>query len=202
MIKHLGATLALCLAATLCAAQTTAAPATVRVRGTLQAVAPGQITVKDRGGEVVTLALSEKLVVNEVYPMDLGDIKPGSYIGTAALPQADGSQRAVAITVFPEASRGVAEGHFPFDLLPQSTMTNATVADVVGSATGRQLQLKYKGGEKTLEVPPGTPVVSFKPGSAALLVPGASVSIAAQAIEGKPTALRINAGRDGFSIPY
>lgn len=202
MIKHLGATLALCLAASLCAAQTTSPPTTVRVRGSVQAVAPGQLTVKDRGGEVVTLALSDKLVVNEVFPMELADIKPGSYIGTAALPQADGSQRAVAITVFPETSRGVAEGHFPFDLLPQSTMTNATVADVVGSATGRQLQLKYKGGEKTLVVPPGTPVVSFKPGSPALLVPGASVSIAAQVIDGKPTALRINAGRDGFSIPY
>jgi hypothetical protein len=205
MIKRLGVArlfvlLAFALAVGLCAAQTT--NPTIRLRGTLEAVAPGSLTLKERRGETIVLALAEKLAVNEVFPIELADIKPGSYIGTAAMPQADGTQRSMGVTVFPETSRGVAEGHYPFDLMPQSTMTNATVADVVAAASGRQLQVKYKGGEKTIVVPPGTPIVSFKPGDASLLVPGASVSIAAQEIGGKPTALRINAGRNGFAIPY
>ncbi len=197
------AALALGLAASLCAAQTPmpAAP-TVRLRGMVQSVTPLTLTVKARGGEVVELVLPEKLVVSEVYPIALADIQPGSFIGTAALPQADGTQRAIAVTVFPESARGTGEGHRPFDLLPQSTMTNATVADVVGTASGRTLVLKYKDGEKTLVVPVDAPVVTFRPGDRSLLVPGASVSLSAQVVDGKPTALRINAGRNGFVLPY
>lgn len=183
------------------------APPPVRLRGTVQAVTPTTLTVKDRtSGEVVELALTDKLVVTEVYPITLADIRAGSFIGTAALPQPDGSQRAIAITVFPESARGLGEGHRPFDLLPQSTMTNATVADVVAApgadARGRTLQLKYAGGEKTLVVPPDAPVVTFKPGDRGLLVTGASVSLTAQLMGDKPTALRVNAGRNGFQLPY
>ena len=197
------ATLALCLAASLCAAQTAPpASATVRLRGIVQAVTPQTLTLKERGGEVVELALPDKLVVAEVYPIALADIQPGSFIGTAALPQADGTQRAIAITVFPESARGAGEGHRPFDLQPQSTMTNATVADVTAVPSGRTLKLKYKDGEKTLVVPADAPVVTFRPGDRSLLVPGASVSLSAQVIDGKPTALRINAGRNGFALPY
>jgi len=197
------AALAWCLAASLCAAQTPAPAApTVRLRGIVQSVTPLILTVKARGGEVVDLVLPEKLVVSEVYPISLADIQPGSFIGTAALPQADGTQRAIAVTVFPESARGTGEGHRPFDLQPQSTMTNATVADVVGTASGRTLVLKYKDGEKTLIVPVDAPVVTFRPGDRSLLVPGASVSLTAQVVDGKPTALRVNAGRNGFVLPY
>jgi len=197
------AALALGLAASLCAAQTPAPAApTVRLRGIVQSVTPLILTVKARGGEVVDLVLPEKLVVSEVYPISLADIQPGSFIGTAALPQADGTQRAIAVTVFPESARGTGEGHRPFDLQPQSTMTNATVADVVGTASGRTLVLKYKDGEKTLIVPVDAPVVTFRPGDRSLLVPGASVSLTAQVVDGKPTALRVNAGRNGFVLPY
>lgn len=197
------AALALGLAASLCAAQTPvpAAP-TVRLRGMVQSVTPLTLTVKARGGEVVELVLPEKLVVSEVYPIALADIQPGSFIGTAALPQADGTQRAIAVTVFPESARGTGEGHRPFDLQPQSTMTNATVADVVGTTSGRTLVLKYKDGEKTLVVPVDAPVVTFRPGDRSLLAPGASVSLSAQVVDGKPTALRVNAGRNGFLLPY
>ena len=118
------------------------------------------------------------------------------------MPQPDGVQRAIAVTVFPDAMRGTGEGHRPFDFVPQSTMTNATVADVAAAPDGRKLQLRYKDGEKTILVPPGAPVVTFKPGDRALLVPGASVSLSAQAIDGQPTALRISAGRNGFAVPY
>ncbi len=198
--------LALSLVAPLVLAQTTVptAPAAsaARVRGTIQAVAPGTLTVKDRSGEVLELVLPPKVTVSEVYPMALADIQPGSFIGTAAMPQADGTERAIAVTVFPESARGAGEGHRPFDMLPQSTMTNATVADVVASPKGRTLQLKYKDGERAIVVPLDAPVVSFKPGDPSLLVVGASVSLTAQLVDGKPTITRINAGRNGFQLPY
>ena len=198
--------LALSLVAPLGLAQTTVpttpAASAARVRGTIQAVAPGTLTVKDRSGEVLELVLPPKVTVSEVYPMALADIQPGSFIGTAAMQQADGTERAIAVTVFPESARGAGEGHRPFDMLPQSTMTNATVADVVASPKGRTLQLKYKDGERAIVVPLDAPVVSFKPGDASLLVVGASVSLTAQLVDGKPTITRINAGRNGFQLPY
>jgi carboxymethylenebutenolidase len=180
----------------------TAASPTVRVRGTVQSVTATSATVKTRSGETVTLALPANLVVSEVYPIALADIQAGSFIGVAGLPQADGSQRALAVTVFPESARGTGEGHRPFDLTPESTMTNATVADVVAAPQGRQLRLRYKDDEKVIVVPPGTPIVSFRPGDRGLLVPGASVSLTASEIDGKPTAQRINAGKNGFALPY
>ena len=204
------ATLAFCLAVGLGAgliaeAMAQTAPPTLRLRGNIVSVTPTSLVVKDRSGEVVDLLMSDKLVVSEVYPMKLEDIKPGSYIGTAAMPQADGTQRAIAVSVFPEAARGTGEGHRTFDLLPQSTMTNATVDDVgtiSNSAAGRSLKLKYKDGEKTVIVPADAPVVTSRPGDRNLLVPGASVSLFAQAIDGKPTVLRINVGKNGFALPY
>jgi hypothetical protein len=199
-IPLLAILIGLCLLVQGAFAQT--APASVRMRGNITALSAGKMTVKDRSGEVVELVLSDKLVVSEVYPIAIEDIKPGSYIGTAAMPQPDGSQRAIAVSVFPEASRGVGEGHRPFDLLPQSTMTNATVGDVVATPNGRQLQLKYKDGQKTLVIPVEAPIVTSRTGDRSLLVVGASVSLFAQVIDGKPTALRVNAGRNGFALPY
>ena len=180
-------------------------PSVVRMRGNIVSVSPTNMVVKARSGEVVDLLISDKLVVSEVYPIKLEDIKPGSYIGTAAMPQADGTQRAIAVSVFPEVARGTGEGHRPFDLLPQSTMTNATVDDVgtiANTAAGRTLKLKYKDGEKTVIVPADAPVVTSRPGDKSLLVPGASVSLFAQEVAGKHTIVRINAGKDGFALPY
>lgn len=178
---------------------------TLRIRGNIVSATPTSLVVKDRSGEVVELLMSDKLVVSEVYPIKLEDIKPGSYIGTAAMPQADGTQRAIAVSVFPEAARGTGEGHRTFDLLPQSTMTNATVDDVAttsNSVAGRTLRLKYKDGEKTVLVPAETPIVTSRASDRSLLVAGASVSLFAQTVDGKPTALRINVGKNGFALPY
>ena len=178
---------------------------TVRIRGNIVSVTPTNIVVKARSGEVVDLLMADNMRISEVYPIKLEDIKPGSYIGTAAMPQADGTQKAIAVSVFPEAARGTAEGHGPFDLLPQSTMTNATVDDVgtiANTAAGRTLKLKYKDGEKIVIVPADAPVVTSKPGDKSLLVPGASVSLFAQEVAGKPTVLRVNAGKNGFALPY
>lgn len=178
---------------------------TVRIRGTLVRVDASTLVVQDRGGEVVSLARPADMAVSEVYRIKLSDIKRGSFIGTAAMPQADGTQKALEVVVFPEAARGTGEGHRPWDLLPQSTMTNATVADLAAAPKsvrgGQQLRLTYKGGEKTVIVPPDVPVVTFRPGTEALLVPGAKVLVNAQEKNGTPTALRVTAGRNGFAPP-
>lgn len=188
----------------------TSAPAnpTVRVRGTIEKVEATSITVRERSGEVITLVRPADMAVSEVLPLKLADIRPGSYIGTAAMPQADGTQLALEVLVFPEAARGTGEGHFPWDLQPQSTMTNATVADLVAAPAsvpgGQKLLLRYKDGEKTVIVPPTAPVVTFKPGKEdenALVIPGAKVMITAQVRDGKPTALRMIVGRNGFAPP-
>jgi hypothetical protein len=189
-------------------AQTPSATPQVRVRGVIERVEAGSLTVKDRSGEVVQLVRPADMNVSEVVPLSLTDIRPDSYVGVGAMPQADGTQRAVEVLVFPESARGAGEGFRPWDLMPDSTMTNATVAQLSAapSATsgGQKLLLTYKGGEQTVIVPPGTPVVTFKPGNddqAALVVPGAKVVITAQEKEGKPTALRMLVGRNGFAPP-
>ena len=205
--KSLTVSLALLAAVPLAMAQAPANP-TLRLRATIEKVDATSLTVRERSGEVITLVRPAAMDVSEVYPLALADIKPGSYIGTAAMPQADGSQLALEVVVFPEAARGAGEGHRPWDLRPESTMTNATVADLAAAPStvpgGQKLTLRYKDGEKTVIVPPNAPVVSFKPGKAdenVLLVPGAKVMITAQEQAGKPTALRVIVGRNGFAPP-
>jgi hypothetical protein len=177
-----------------------AAP-TVRMRGRIESITPtGMVFVADKG-ERISFALAPDLAVNEVYPLSISDIKPDSFVGVGAMPQPDGTQKAIAVLVFPESMRGRGEGHRPFDFLPQSTMTNATV-EGIASADGRRLQLKYPGGEKTIVIPPEAPVFSMRPGTRELLTPGATVSVFAQEVAGKPTVLRVNAGKNGFAPPY
>ena len=210
MFKPLAFFFALLVSAPWALAQTPApANPTVRVRATIEAIDATSITVKDRRGDVITLVRPADMAVSEVFPIALSDIKAGSYIGTAAMPQPDGSQLALEVLVFPEAARGTGEGHFPWDLQPQSTMTNATVADLVAAPAsvpgGQMLRLKYKDGEKVVIVPPNAPVVSVKPAKGddekTLLVPGAKVLITAQEKDGKPTVLRMTVGRNGFVPP-
>jgi hypothetical protein len=188
----------------------TPAPASpqVRLRAVIEKIDATSITVKERSGEIITLMRPAAMDVTEVYPIVLADIKPGSYVGTAAMPQADGTQLALEVLIFPETMRGKGEGHRPWDLQTQSTMTNATVADLAAAPStvpgGQKMTLKYKDGEKVVIVPTGAPVVTFKPGKqdeAALLVPGAKVLITAQEQGGKPVALRIVVGRNGFAPP-
>lgn len=176
----------------------------VRLRGTIETVTADRLVVKDRSGERVELALAPTLVVTEMFPVGRDAVKPGSFVGVGAMPQADGTQRAIAVVVFPEGMRGTGEGHRPFDFLPQSTMTNATVSgEVASSPDGQQrMRLAYPGGEQSIVVPPDAPIVSLRPGSRDLLVPGAGVSVTAQAVGDQPTAMRITAGRNGFRPPY
>jgi hypothetical protein len=180
-----------------------AAPApTVRLRGTIESLSDTKMVLRERSGERIELAIAPNLQVTEMYPVTLADVRAGSFVGVGGMPQPDGSQRAIAVVLFPESMRGTGEGHRPFDFLPQSTMTNATVADVAAAPDGSRLQLTYKDGQKTIVVPPGTPIVSLRPGDRGLLVVGGAVSLTAAELNGQPTAIRVSAGRNGFAPPY
>jgi hypothetical protein len=201
--RILTAAVALLGAAAFVAASAQQPPAnpTQRLRGAVESFDGTTLVVKERGGETVRLALAENFAINEVVPIELTAIEPNSFVGIASMPQGDGTLRALEVLVFPEAARGSGEGHYPWDLQPGSMMTNATVADVAAAPQGRTLKLRYKGGEQTAVVPPDAPIVTFKPGDRALLVPGAKVVVTAQLRDGKPTALRALAGRNGFTPP-
>jgi hypothetical protein len=201
MSKFFVSTLALCLFGHFAFAQAPATNPTVRLRGTIEKLESGFVTIKERRGETITLVMAENMPMNEVYPIKMEDIKAGSYIGTAAMPKPDGTLEALEVLVFPEAMRGTGEGHNPWDLQKDSTMTNATVADLKVAPNGRQLRLTYKGGEKVVNVAEGAPIVTFRPGDKSLLVVGAKVLVQAQEKDGKPTVLRMTIGRDGFAPP-
>ena len=182
-------------------AQIVSAP--LRIRATIEKVNGSNITVKEKNGEVFSISTSEITNISECLPITIEEIKAGSFIGSGAMPQIDGTLKAVEVLVFPESMRGTGEGHRAWDVLPQSTMTNATVAEVsVGSGPiGRTLKLKYKDGEKILLIPKDAPIVTFTPGDKSLLVVGAKLIVNLQEIEGKYIATRIIAGRNGFQPP-
>ena len=138
------------------------APATVRIRGAIEAVDGAVLTVKSREGTEVKVHLANDVAVIGIAKSALSDVKPGSYIGVSAMPQEDGSQKALAVHIFPEAMRGTGEGFRAWDLKPNSTMTNATVAATVAGTDGQNLMVKYKDGEKKVVVPPETPIVTFR----------------------------------------
>jgi hypothetical protein len=169
---------------------------TVRVRGTVERVDEGLYTIKARNGEQVKVKLADNATVIALVKASLADIKQGSYIGVSGMPQADGSQKALAIHIFPEAMRGTGEGHRPWDLQPSSTMTNGAVDQTSASADGQVLTLKYKDGEKKVVVPADCPIVSFNPGDRSELRPGAGVFVVAQKQpDGTLLAPRVNVGR-------
>jgi hypothetical protein len=173
-----------------------------RIRGTVETLEGQTLVVRSRENEKLSIALSDDLRVSAVAKADLADIKPGDYIGSAAVMGTDGKLHAQEVLIFPEAARGAGEGHYPWDLTPDSTMTNATVAEVVESAKGRLLKLKYKGGENEIEVPPEAPVVTLAPGDRSLLQPGTVVFIpATKNADGTLAASRIVAGKDGVQPP-
>jgi hypothetical protein len=165
------------IAATAALAQ---APAdTVRVRGTVQSVDGSMLTVKSRDGADLKIKLADNAVIRTVTGKTVADVKQGLFVGITAMPQPDGTQKAVEIHIFPEAARGTGEGHRPWDLMPGSTMTNANVDSEVAISDGKKLVLKYKDGDKTFIVPDNVKVVMFAPGTAADVKPGAKIFIVA-----------------------
>ena len=178
------------------------APRNVRLRGTIEALTDTKLTLMERSGQRMELALAPNWVVMEVFPVKLEDVKAGSFVGVGGMPQSDGSQKAIAVVLFPENMRGTGEGHYPFDFLPQSTMTNATVADVAKSPSGERLELRYKDGQKTIVVPPEAPIVSLRPGERSMVQVGQRVAVNVQDVNGTSTIVRVNAGKNGFAPPY
>jgi hypothetical protein len=172
-------------------------PATVRVRGTIEAVDGQTLTIKTREGAAVKAKLDDKAMIVAVVKASYADIKQNSFIGVTGMPQADGSQKCMEIHIFPEAMRGTGEGHRPWDLEPKSTMTNATVEQVT-SVGDHEIHLKYKDGEKKIVVGPECPIVTYAPGDKAELKPGAKIFIAAAVKheDGTLAVPRINVGRD------
>ena len=141
---------------------------TVRVRGTIERIDGSTYVVKARDGAELKVTLADNPQIAGVVKASLSDIKQGSFVGVTAMPQADGSQSALEVHIFPEAMRGTGEGHYPWDLRPQSTMTNANVEQVVTAVDGQTLTLKYKDGEKKILVPANTPIVAYVPGTRAI----------------------------------
>jgi hypothetical protein len=178
------------------------APAPARVRGTISSVDAGDLQVTTRSGDTVTLKLPADVVITIIEPIAIDAIKPGSFIGTAARTQPDGTLRALEVQVFPESMRGVGEGHRPWDLGPDSTMTNGTVGTLEKVTDERTLTLDYKGGEKTVVVPAGAPIITYEPGSREALTPGAHVIVTATRNPDETlTAVRVGVGKDGLVPP-
>jgi Domain of unknown function (DUF5666) len=174
-----------------------------RVRGTLESVDGGLLTVKGNDGSTMKIKLADNAPVRAVVKASLSDIKPGSFIGVTGMPQPDGSQKAVEVHIFPEAMRGTGEGFRPWDLMPNSTMTNATVDNQVANVDGQTLTLKYKDGVQKITVSPTAAIVTYAPATAADLKPGEKVFVAAAAKQpdGTLTAPNITVGRNGVSPP-
>ena len=171
---------------------------TVRVRGTIEKVDGSALTLKTANGEE-KLTLTGNAQIVAVVKASMADIKENTFLGSAAMPQPDGTQKALEVHIFPEAMRGTGEGHRPYTT-PGSTMTNGTSAGAtVTGVDGSVMKVKYKDGEKTIVIPPNTPIVRYEIGSAADLKPGAAFTVlaATKKPDGTFEAGRINVGRDG-----
>src|SRR3984885_13679484 len=152
----------------------------VRVRGTIQNVDGQTLDVKGRDGTPLKVKLADDVKVLALDRKSMDDVKQGVFVGITAMPQPDGTQKAVEIHIFPEALRGLGEGHRPWDLVPNSTMTNGNIDSAVASTDGKELVLKYKDGEKKFIMPANIEVVMFIPGSTADLKPGEKVFVVAK----------------------
>jgi len=192
-------TLAGVLLAASCAIAAAQPAPTVRVKGTIEKVDGNVLTLKTAAGEEkLTLAGNAQIVA--VVKASMADIKENTFLGSAAMPQPDGSQKALEVHIFPEAMRGTGEGHRPFAPTPGSTMTNGTAAGAtVTGVDGAAIKVKYKDGEKVIVVPPNVPIVRYEIGSAADLKTGAAFTVlaATKKPDGTLEAARINVGRDG-----
>ena len=175
----------------------------VRIRGTIERVEGPIYVVKARDGTELKVALAENGLVVALVKASLSDIKQGSFVGSTGMPQPDGSQKAIEVHIFPEAMRGTGEGHYPWDLQAESTMTNANVEETVAGIDGQMLTLKYRTGEKKIIVTPQTVIVTYYPGDKSELKPGAKIFIAAakKQPDGTLLAPRINYGKDGLTPP-
>jgi len=184
------------------AAQNTPQGTPMRIRGTVEKLDGQNLTVKSREGPELTIALAPNFTVSAVVKKSLTDIKAGDFVRAASMKGTDGKLHALEVLIFPEAMRGTGEGERPWDLTPGSLMTNATVSGITGAPQGQTLKVTYKGGESEIVVAPSTPIVTFAPGDASLLKPGAAIITAAsKKPDGSLTASRVTAEKDGVKPP-
>jgi hypothetical protein len=197
----LGVILATLTFASVVPAQTPAAKPS-RIRGDVVSLDGDVLKVHRRSGDTVSIELKPTVAVSAVKAMQLSDIKPGSFVGTAATTGTDGKLTATEVVVFPESARGSGEGHYAWDLGPNSTMTNANVDTVVQGTSGRDLKLSYKGGSNEVTVPPNVPIVTFTPAARTDLTAGKKVFVVATAAsQGAFVAQRVVVEKDGVAPP-
>src|SRR5882672_6282239 len=174
----------------------------VRVRGTVEKLENSVLTVKARDGGLLNIKLADNFAVIGLVKANLADVAAGKFIGTTTLGERNGALVALEVHIFPEAMRGTGEGHYPWDLKPESLMTNANVADVVGIGKDRVLTVQYKGGEKKVLVPESAVIVTYVPVEKSELKPGAQIfTVAQRQPDGSLTAVRITIGMKGLVPP-
>jgi outer membrane lipoprotein SlyB len=173
---------------------------TQRVRGTIEKVDGNKLQIKASNGAPITLTLTDNALIVGVVKASIADIKAGSYIGSGAVPQPDGTQKAVEVHIFAESQRGTGDGHRAWDGAPNGTMTNGAVGQTVSGVDGPVITVKYKDGEKKIVVTPNVPIVQYEIGDRSEIKPGAAVNIAAatKRPDGTFTAARVNVGRNGL----
>jgi len=192
-------TLAALSFALICIALPASAQETVRIRGTIERIEGPVYVVKNRDGAELKLTVTDNPLFVAIAPSTMADIKPGMFVGSAGMMQPDGTQKAIEVHIFPESMRGTGEGHYDWDLKPQSKMTNANVEQTVAGVDGQMLSVKYKDGEKKLLVTPETVVVTYVTGNRDELKPGTRIFVAAakKQPDGTMQTPRITYGRNG-----
>jgi hypothetical protein len=175
----------------------------VRVRGTVESIDGPMFVVKNRDGAELKLTMTDNPLFVAIVKSTMADIKPGMFVGSTGMTQEDGSQKAIEVHIFPESMRGTGEGHYDWDLKPQTKMTNANVEQTVAGVDGQMLSVKYKGGEKKLLVTPETVVVTYVVGDRNDLKPGTKIFVAAakKQPDGTLQTPRITYGKDGLTPP-
>jgi len=181
-------------------AQTPPAPAPVRVRGTVEKLDGQNLTVKSRDGQSLAIALAPNIIVSYLTKKSAGDIKTGDFVASTGIKGTDGKLHAIEVRIFPENLRGVGEGQYPWDLKPDSIMTNATVGTITKSPQGNVVKVSYKGSESEFTIDPDTPVYgTATDGDTSLLKPGVAVFVIAQKQDdGKMTSSRLYPEKDGI----
>jgi hypothetical protein len=185
------------------AASSASAEDTVRIRGTIESVDGPVYLIKNRDGAELKLTVTDNPLFVAIVKSTMADIKPGMFVGATGMTQADGSQKAIEVHIFPESMRGTGEGHYDWDLKPNTKMTNANVEQTVAGVDGQLLSVKYKDGEKKLLVTPETAVVTYVAGSKDDLKPGIKVFVGAakKLPDGTLQTPRITYGKDGLTPP-
>ena len=196
-------TLAAAGLALICLALPVSAQETVRIRGTIERIEGPVYVVKNRDGAELKLTVTDNPLFVAIVKSTMADIKPGMFVGATGMTQADGSQKAIEVHIFPESMRGTGEGHYDWDLKPNTKMTNANIDQTVNGVDGQTLSVKYKDGEKKILVTSDTAVVTYVPGSKDDLKPGIKVFVGAAKKQADRTVQtpRITYGKDGLTPP-